>query len=45
MVRYPRDKLRNDTTPEIMSSTLEAEIMKSILDLNSETYVETSARE
>ena len=43
VVRYLRDKLRNDTTPEIMSSTLEADIIKSIPEMNSETYVETSA--
>jgi len=45
VVRYLRDKLRNDTTPEIMSSTLEAEILKSISGMNSESYVETSGRE
>ena len=39
VVRYLRDKLRNDTTPEIMSNTLEAEIMKTIPEMNSETYV------
>jgi len=45
VIRYLRDKLRNDTAPEIMSSALEAEIMKTIPEMNSETYVETSARE
>jgi len=45
VIRYLHDKLRKDTTPEIMSSTLEAEIMKSIPEINSETYVEASARE
>ena len=45
VVRYLRDKLRNDTTPEIMSSALESEIMKTIPEMNSETYVETSSRE
>ena len=45
VIRYLRDKLRNDTTPEIMSSTLEGEIMKSIPEMNSETYVKTSAGE
>ena len=45
VVRYLRDKLRNDTTPEIMSSTLEAEIMKNIPGMNSETYAELGARE
>ena len=39
VVRYLRDKLRNDTTPEVMSSALEAEIMKAIPEMNSETYV------
>ena len=39
VVRYLRDKLRNDTAPEVMSSTLEADIMKTILEVNSETYV------
>jgi len=42
---YLRDKLRNDTTPEIMSSALEAEIMKSLPEINSETYVGASAKE
>ena len=45
VVRYLRDRLRDDTTPEIMSSKLEAEIMKSIPEANSETYVEMRARE
>ena len=45
VVRYLRDKLRNDTTPEIMSSALEAEIMRTIPEMNSETYVDTDARE
>jgi len=45
VIRYLQDKLRKDTTPEIMSSTLEAEIMKTIPEMNSETYVERSARE
>ena len=45
VVRYLRDKLRNDTTPEVMSSTLEAEIMKTIPEMNSETYVEASGKE
>ena len=45
VVRYLHDKLRNDTTPEIMSSTLEADIMKAIPEMNSETYVEMGARE
>ena len=45
VVRYLRDKLRNDTTPEIMSSTLEDEIIRSIPEMNSETYVEASGKE
>ena len=44
VVRYLRDKLRSDTTPEMMSSALEAEILKTILEMSSETYVETSAK-
>jgi len=40
VIRYLRDKLRNDTTPEIMSSKLEADIVKTIPEINSETYVE-----
>ena len=44
VVRYLRDKLRSDTTPEIMSSALEAEILKTILEMSSETYAETSAK-
>jgi len=45
VIIYLHDKLRKDTTPEIMSSTLEAEIMRTIPEMNSETYVESSARE
>jgi len=45
VVRYLRNRLEGDTTPEVMNSTLEAEIMRSIPETNSETYVETSARE
>ena len=45
VVRYLRDKLGKDTTPEAMSSTLEAEIVRSIPEMNSETYVEAGARE
>ena len=43
IVNYLREKLRNDTTPEVMNSTLEANIMESISQLSSETYVETNA--
>jgi len=45
VVRYLRDKLSNDTTPEAMSSTLVAEIMKTIPEMSSETYVETNSSE
>ena len=44
VVRYLRDKLKNDTTPEVMSSALEAEILKTIPEMSSETYVETDTR-
>ena len=43
IIRYLREKLRNDTTPEMMSNALEANIMESIPPLCSETYVETSS--
>ena len=45
VVRYLRDKLGKDTTPEAMSSTLEAEIVRSIPEMNSETYVKAGAWE
>ena len=45
VVRYLRYKLRNDITPEIMSSALENQIIKSIPEMNSETYVQASAWE
>ena len=41
---YLQEKLRNDTAPEMMSSTLEANIMEGIPEICSDTYVETSAR-
>jgi len=41
---YLREKLKNDTAPEMMSSALEACIMESIPEICSETYVEQSAR-
>ena len=44
IIKYLLEKLRNDTTPEMMSSTLEANILESIPQLCSETYVDTSAR-
>ena len=37
---YLREKLKSDTAPEMMSSALEASIMKSIPEISSETYVE-----
>ena len=37
---FLRKKLMSDTAPNLMSSTLKAEIMKSIPEINSETYVE-----
>ena len=40
VVRYLHERLRNDTMPEIMNSTLEADILKSIREASSETYVE-----
>ena len=45
VVKYLRDKLRSDTTPEIMSSTLEVEIIRTIPEMNSETYVEEDAKQ
>ena len=39
LIRFLREKLRKDTTPNIMSSTLEANIMRSIPEMSSETYV------
>ena len=41
---YLRERLRNDTSPEIMDSTLEVDIMKTILEASSETYVEETMR-
>jgi len=41
IVGYLREKLRSDTTPEMMSSALEDNILESISQLSSETYVET----
>ena len=41
VIGYLREKLRNDTTPEIMSSALEENIMEIIPQIGSETYVET----
>jgi len=43
-VGFLREKLRRDTTPNIMSSALEAEIIESVPEINLETYVETRAK-
>ena len=43
IIKYLLEKLRRDTTPEMMNSTLEANILESIPQLSSETYVEISA--
>ena len=37
--RFLRDKLRKDTIPNMMSTTLEGDIMKSISSISAETYV------
>ena len=39
IVTYLRARLRKDTTPEVMDSRLEADIMKSIPRENPESYV------
>ena len=44
IIRYVLEKLRSDTSPEMMSNTLEANILESIPHLSSETYVETSVK-
>ena len=44
VVRFLREKLRMDTIPNAMSSTLEEDIMKSIPAISSETYVGTRSR-
>jgi len=44
VLRFLREKLRKDTIPNMMSSTLEGEIMESIPAISSETYVETRLR-
>jgi len=44
VVDYLREKLKNDTTPDEMNSALEANIMESISQLSSETYVEPNSR-
>ena len=42
--KFLREKLRNDTIPDMMSGTLEEDIMKSIPAMSSETYVGTRLR-
>ena len=44
VARYLREKLRKDTAPEIMSSTLKANIIKSIAEISHETYVGVTTR-
>ena len=44
VLKLLREKLRGDTAPNTMSSTLERDIMKSIPAISSETYVGTKAR-
>ena len=44
IISYLREKLRNDTTPEVMNNTLEANIMESIPGISSETYVQICVR-
>ena len=39
VVRFLREKLQKDTIPNMMSSTLEGDIMRSIPAISSETYV------
>jgi len=41
IIGYLREKLRSDTTPEMMNTGLEENIMESISQLSSETYVDT----
>ena len=44
VLRFLSEKLRKVTTPSMMSSALEGDIMKGILAISSETYVETKLR-
>ena len=44
VLRLLHERLRKDTTPNIMSSTLEEDIMRSIPAISSETYVGTRLR-
>ena len=41
VLRFLHEKLKKDTIPDMMSSTLEEDIMKSIPEISSETYVGT----
>jgi len=43
VLRFLHEKLRKDTIPNMMSSTLEGDIMKSIPAISSETYVGTGS--
>ena len=40
VLRFLGERLRNDTSPEIMNPTLESDILKRIPEASSETYVE-----
>ena len=42
VLRFLSEKLKMDTIPDMMSGTLEGDIMKSIPAMSSETYVSTS---
>ena len=44
VLRFLREKLRKDTIPNMMSSTLEGDIMKSVPAISSETYVGARSR-
>ena len=43
-LRFLREKLKEDTIPGMMSSTLKEDIMKDILAMSSETYVGIKSR-
>ena len=45
VLQFLREKLRKDTAPDVMSSALRADIMKSIPGINTETYVEMGTGE
>ena len=45
IIAYLRERLRSDTTPEMMSSALETSIIESISKTASETYVRTIQRQ